>query len=61
MCMHMHVIRSSFMILMICINYLYIIPLAERERLDYLHSIEICQGVFYTSKRDNIFDDVIEM
>ena len=46
---------------MMCIRNLFLIPLAERERLDYLHSIETCQGAFHTIKRENVFDDVIEM
>ena len=37
------------------------IPLAKREQLNYLHSIETYQGIFHTIKCDSIFDDVIEL
>ena len=40
---------------------MYTIPLAERERLNYIHSIETCQSALHTVKRDDIFNDVIEL
>jgi len=35
--------------------------LAERERLDYLHTISTCHGVLHAVRCNNIFDDVIEL
>ena len=35
--------------------------LAERERLQYVNTIETCYGVIHTVRREYIFDDVIEM
>jgi len=35
--------------------------LAERECLDYLHTISTCHGVLHAVQCNNIFDDVIEL
>ena len=50
----LYVCKSKF-ILFIFYN------LAERERLEYLNTIETCNGVIHTVRREHIFDDVIEM
>ena len=53
--------KSLWCVLTYCYSSFFFYNLAEKERLEYLSTLETCNGVIHTVRREYIFDDVMEL